>query len=381
MADASSTPPLPGPPEPMWPLLAALAEPALSASYDESHWDRVIPLARSARLLGVLAVRVLDSVDRAVLPGRVQRHLDAGLIEARFRRQKTLHLLHTITPILEGHAGPWVLLKGAAYIAQDLPFAHGRLPADVDLMVPRTSLDGIERALLTAGWEFEKNEAYDQHYYRAWSHELPPMVAAGQAMELDLHHAILPPVGRIRPDTARLFADAAPVAGSRFHVLCPHDQVLHAIVHLVHDSDFVGRLRDLLDVDALFRRVPLSDRVARAALVERARLHGMKKPLHLAAHLCGTWFGTPGCDALIAEDAGVASGLYGQSIVALANRVLGPTNGQDGAARSRRTAALLLEARSHWLRMPPSLLAYHAASKGMRSLAQLATKRERTAEG
>ena len=112
------------------------------------------------------------------------------------------------------------------------------------------------------------------------------MVAAGQAMELDLHHAILPPVGRIRPDTARLFADAVPVAGSPFHVLCPQDQVLHAVVHLVHDSDFVGRLRDLLDIDALFRRVPLADRVARAALVERARLHGMEKPLHLAAHLC-----------------------------------------------------------------------------------------------
>ena len=134
------------------------------------------------------------------------------------------------------------------------------------------------------------------------------MVAAGQAMELDLHHAILPPVGRIRPDTARLFADAVPVAGSPFHVLSPQDQVLHAVVHLVHDSDFVGRLRDLLDIDALFRRVPLSDHVARAAIVERARLHGMEKPLHLAAHLCRLWFGTPGCDALVAENAGTPPG-------------------------------------------------------------------------
>jgi hypothetical protein len=65
----------------------------------------------------------------------------------------------------------------------------------------------------------------------------------------------------------------------------------------------------------------------------------------------------------------------------MANRVLGPTNGQDGAAQTRRTAALLLEARSHWLRMPPWLLAYHTASKGVRSLAQWATKREGTATG
>jgi len=65
----------------------------------------------------------------------------------------------------------------------------------------------------------------------------------------------------------------------------------------------------------------------------------------------------------------------------MANRVLGPTNGRDGSDRSARTAALVLEARSHWLRMPPWLLAYHAASKGIRSLSQLATKREGTAPG
>jgi len=365
-------------PEAVRPLLVALSNPASTAGYDESQWDQVIPLARSARLLGVLAHRVFENIDRAGLPDRVQRHLDAGLIEARFRRQKTLHLLHTITPVLESHAGPWVLLKGAAYIAQDLPLSRGRLPTDVDLMVPRASLDGIEQGLLIAGWEFEKNEAYDQHYYRAWSHELPPMIAPGQAMELDLHHTILPPVGRIRPDTAQLFADAVPVQGSPFHVLCPQDQLLHAVVHLVHDSDFVGRLRDLLDIDALFRRLPLSDSAARLALVERARLHGMEKPLRLAANLCVGWFETPGCDALITEIADAASALYGQRIASLASRVLPPVNARKG---STRFAALLLEGRSHWLRMPPWLLAYHAASKGIRDLSQFATKRERPVEG
>ena len=359
-------------------MLAALADPAATPTYDESRWDRLIPLARTARLLGVLAHRVFEHVDRSALPDRVVRHLDAGRFEARFRHQKTLYLLHTITPTLANHPGPWILLKGAAYIAQDLPLSRGRLPTDVDLMVPRASLDGIEQGLLIAGWEFEKNEAYDQHYYRAWSHELPPMIAAGQAMELDLHHSILPPVGRIKPNAARLFADVVPVQGSPFHVLCPQDQLLHAVVHLVHDSDFVGRLRDLLDIDALFRRLPLSDSAARLALVERARLHGMEKPLRLAANLCVGWFETPGCDALIAETADAASALYGQRIASLASRVLPPVNARKG---STRFAALLLEGRSHWLRMPPWLLAYHAASKGMRSLSQFATKRERTAEG
>ena len=369
---------LPHRPEVVQPLLAALSDPASTAMYDESRWDRVISLARTARLLGILAHRVYEHVDRSALPDRVQRHLDAGLIEARFRRQKTLFLLHTVTPILERHPGPRVLLKGAAYIAQDLALAHGRLPADVDLMAPRASLDGIEQALKNAGWEFEKSEEYDQHYYRAWSHELPPMIAAGQAMELDLHHTILPPVGRIKPDTTRLFNDAVPVAGTPFHVLCPQDQLLHAVVHLVHDSDFVGRLRDLLDIDALFRRLPLSDPAARGALVERARLHGMEKPLHLAASLSAGWFETPGCDALLAETADAVSALYGKRVASLASRVLPPVNAREG---STRFASQLLEARSHWLRMPPWLLAYHTASKGVRSLANLAKKREGTATG
>ena len=368
---------LPRPPEPVRPLLAALLQPASATQYDESHWDRLIPLARSARLLGVLAHRVFERVDRSSLPDRVQRHLDAGLIEARFRRQKTLYLLHTIKPILAAHPGPRVLLKGAAYIAQDLPLAHGRLPTDVDLMVPRASLDGIERSLQNAGWEFEKNEAYDQHYYRAWSHELPPMIAAGQAMELDLHHAILPPVGRIRPDTALLFAEAIHVQGSPFHVLTPLDQVLHAVVHLVHDSDFVGRLRDLLDIDMLLRQLPLSERTSRAALLERAHRHGMEQSLHLAAVLCRCWFDTPGCQSLIAETADTGSALYGRGIARLAGRVLGPASTREGATLTK----LLLEGRSHWLRMPPWLLAYHAASKGIRNLKLRATKRERPPEG
>ena len=375
---APALPSLCRPPESVQPLLAALADPAATRIYDESDWDHLIPLARTARLLGVLAHRVFEQVDRSALPDRVVRHLDAGRFEARFRHQKTLYLLHTITPTLADHPGPWILLKGAAYIAQDLPLARGRLPTDVDLMVPRASLDGIEQALKNAGWEFEKNDPYDQHYYRAWSHELPAMIAAGQAMELDLHHTILPPVGRIKPDTARLFADAVPVPGSPFHVLCPHDQLLHAVVHLVYDSDFVGRLRDLLDIDALFRRLPLSDHAARRALVERARLHGMEKPLRLATNLCRGWFGTPGCDALFAETSGTVSVFYGNRVASLASRVLPPINAREG---STQFAARLLEGRSHWLRMPPWLLAYHAASKGIRSLSQLATKRERPAEG
>ncbi len=351
------------------PLIDALTAPAGCAAWDEPHWDRVIPLARNARLLGVLSHRIAAVIDPARLAPRVQRHLEAGRLEARYRRQKTLHLLHAITPLLHGHAGPWVLLKGAAYIAQDLPIAHGRLPSDVDVMVPRAALDGVEQSLLAAGWELEKTDAYDQHYYRAWSHELPPMQAAGQALELDLHHTILPPIGRIRPDTEGLFARAVPLPDSPFHVLDPLDQLLHAVVHLVHDSDMVGRLRDLLDIDGLMRLADLGQRAHRTRLIERADQHGMLRPLWLAASLAERWFGTPGCLELTQEIATRAPLVRTVGwVMPLASRVLGPPPLDGRAVPLAPVARLLLEARAQWLRMPPWTLAYHAASKALRHL-------------
>ena len=47
-------------------------------------------------------------------------------------------------------AYPRVLLKGAAYIGQGLPIAAGRLPSDVDILVPRGTLADAE-ARLRAG--------------------------------------------------------------------------------------------------------------------------------------------------------------------------------------------------------------------------------------
>lgn len=362
--------PLPvAPPGHLRPLLAALADPTACTSLDESAWDGVIVLARNARLLGVLAHRLAAGIDVHALPARVRRHLQAGQFEARFRRQKVLHLLHGILPQLQQHPGPWVLLKGAAYIVQDLPWARGRLPADVDLMVPRRALDAIEQSLLQAGWEFEKNDPYDQHYYRAWSHELPSMRAAGQALELDLHHTILPPTGRIHPDTEALFADSVAIAGSPFRVLAPADQVLHAVVHLAQDSDFVGRVRDLLDIDALLRGLPLTDPVCAGELRVRAHRHGMARPLWIAASLCAGWFDTPGCsdfaNALRRDKASLAASSW---VIRSANCVLGPADPRTDRDLRARIAGTLLEVRSHWLRMPPWLLAYHTTAKASRAL-------------
>ncbi len=344
-------------------LLESLVDPRRCTTLDERHWEVLLRTARRARLLGVLAARAEAALADTPLPDVVQRQLAAGRLQARHRRQKTLFLLQTIAPVVRASAGTAVLLKGAAYIAQELPLAAGRLPADVDLMVPRTALDGLERALLAAGWQFEKSDPYDQHYYRAWSHELPPLQCAGQALELDLHHTVLPPLGRLKPDTEALFAAAVPIDGTPFLALAPADQLLHAAAHLFHDSDCTDRLRDLVDFDALVRHLGTTAAFW-TVLLDRARLHRLTRPLWYALAAARAWLDTPIPDGVERElEAVRPPWLARTALGALAARTL-PPGDPDGSPRLRDlVASVLLQARAAWLRMPPWLVAYHALNK------------------
>lgn len=325
--------------------------------------------ARSARLLGTLAARMDAACMAGSIPEAVAAHLWAASAEALYLRQMSLRQLTLIAETLQPLALPVVALKGSAYILASLPCAAGRFPRDIDLMVERNRLDDAERVLKAAGWEFTKTEAYDQRYYREWSHELPPMRAPTLPLELDLHHTILPPIGRLKPDAPRLIADSVPVSGSPYRVLRPADQVLHAAVHLFQDSDCVDKLRDLLDIDGLARdfSARFGERFWRDAL-ESAAFHGLGRPLWYALAFSRTWLQTPVPQGAWEEaERFRPPALAGSLLQLLAARVLGPVHPDAEANGSRRLAASALEARAQWLRMPPWLLAYHAASKALRS--------------
>jgi hypothetical protein len=271
-----------------------------------------------------------------------------------------------IARALANFPGPIVLLKGAAYVMQGLAFAAGRLPSDVDIMVPRAQLEAAERALVEAGWHMEELEPYDEHYYRAWSHELPPMRYPEHPLELDLHHTILPLTGRAKPDAAALFEAATPLAGTRFHVLCPADQVLHASAQLFQDSDCAGRLRDLVDIDSLLREFGTTETFWEE-LGARARLHGLTRPLAYALRYATRLLGTSVPQEMLVEISSV-SGPARVFMDFLVPPALLPGHPDRAPPLSTRAARWLLFLRSHWLRMPPLLLARHAFTKAMRTL-------------
>lgn len=352
--------------DPVGLLLALLRDPESARSLDAAQWDVIVRIARAAGLLA----RLRGAFDRrgvlASLPDQVRGHLDSELTLARFRTQMLVWEIECARRALEGFPAPVVLLKGAGYVMQGFAFAEGRLPSDLDLMVPRAHLDAAERALVDAGWQMEALDPYDEHYYRAWSHELPPMRYPQHPLELDLHHTILPLTGRATPNAAALFEAAIPLSGTSFHVLCPADQMLHACSQLFQDSDCGGRLRDLVDIDSLVGELGKSERFWEQ-VVERSRVHGLDRPtfysLRYAVRLLGTNVPDEVLSAIPSAPYPVRALMDG-----LVPRALLPTHPDRAPPLSVRVSRGLLFLRSHWLRMPPLLLARHALTKAWRSV-------------
>ena len=212
-------------------------------------------------------------------------------------------------------------------------------------------------------------DAYDQRYYREWSHELPPMRIPGHALEVDLHHTIAPVTSRTRAKDELLFAGLRPLEGSRFLLLDPADQIIHAAIHLFQDSELNGGLRDLVDIDGLLaRHMQVPEHWSR--LCDRAREHGATRVLWYALHYCERWLGTP-----------VPRSSLGDAPPALARRTLDWVFVRSGLPRiNDRPAGLALrlarqcgQIRYHWLRMPPMLLACRTGASPQLKLSDPAT--------
>ena len=345
------------------PLLTLLIDPSKASSVDESEWDSIVRWARSSRLLATLHARLVRVGLEEHLPTRVRAAMVSQTVLARHRAQMARFEMVELARVLSPLDAPLVLLKGAAYLAQQLPLSEGRFLSDIDLLVPRSRLEEAERLLLLAGWQGEELDWYDEHYYRAWSHELPPMRFPGRSLEVDLHHTILPVTGRIRPDVAALIEASIRLPGSVFRVLCPEDQVLHACAHLFQDSDLSHRLRDLADIDALLRQYNTHDTFW-LQLRRRTAQHGLARPCWYALHYCRLFFATPVPDNVMRDLPGgrpLAPVLL--TMDGLVRRVLPPANPDRGRTLVGRRAQLALLVRSVWLRMPAWLLLYHSAMK------------------
>jgi hypothetical protein len=245
---------------------------------------------------------------------------------------------------------PVILLKGTAYAAAGLSAGIGRSIGDLDILVPREALPEVERALLAAGWEWVKENSYDDHYYRTWMHELPPLIHRERDRMIDVHHTILPLTARRRPDAAAMVAASVSLKNG-LRILSPEDMIVHAAAHLIADGDLAGGLRNLWDIDRMVRDFA-EEPGFWGRLGERSHLHQLAPATARALRLAAKLYDTP-VDRAVAGSARPADAVFMRRLLA--------RNGWGQATRSASRFGFY--ARSHLLRMPPLMLARHLWTK------------------
>lgn len=340
-----------------WPWLQALHEPEIVVGWSLGQWQDTIRQARRLRLLARLAEALAAADLLGAVPEPAARLLLAEQQSSRYRKRLLAWAATRIGRTLQDLGAPLVLLKGAAYQAQRLPIAAGRLPSDLDILVPHDALGRALQTLAADGWKEPDLDEHDRRYYHEWSHEAPPLRHPAHPVELDVHHNILPPLGPVAVDMPLLLAECRASGWPGWSVLSPADQVLHSAAHLFFDSQPLERMRDLVDLDGLLRHHGALDSGFWPALLGRADQLGLSEPLLLACHFCEQWLQTP-----IGEPVGVrlrAAGPGHRVLRGLFGAVLAPAELDRPRPRAQRAAAALVLWRHHLRRLPLRLLLPH----------------------
>ena len=344
-------------------LIEALLRPENLVTLSGDRWSDLIREARKADLLGRLGSRLEAAGMMPQMPEGPRAHLESARVLALAQHVEVRREVQRLRSLLQPLGLPVVLLKGAAYNCAGLAAAQGRMFSDIDILVPKSGLPAVEATLMLDGWATTHHSAYDQHYYRKWMHELPPMQHIQRGTVLDVHHAILPETARMKPDSAKLLEAIEPVTGMPgMHVLGPVDMVLHTMVHLFCNEEFSHGLRDLSDIDMLLRQFGASPEFW-SRLPLRAEELGLQRPLFYGLRQAQALLECPVPPSVLEQTRVAApSAPVRQLMDHLWQHVLG------AAAQGRRGLfdggeEFLLLVRAHWLRMPVWLLGFHIIAK------------------
>jgi Uncharacterised nucleotidyltransferase len=327
-------------------LARVLVNPASANALTTEQWSALLGMAHAERLSGSLAHQLRG----IAVPETTQRFLERAALTAAQGRLEALWEVEMARRALVPLGVPVILLKGSAFVAAGFEAGQGRQIGDLDILVARADLPAVEQAVLAAGWDWLKPDPYDDHYYRTWMHELPPLAHVERGRMIDIHHTILPLTARVRPNAQALIAESIALENG-LRILSPQDMVVHAVAHLLADGDLAGGLRNLWDIDRLLREHGTTSGFW-SVLKERAELHGLMAHVGRALRLCHHIFGTP-VDATLAGKARKGDVFYVGRLLARYGW------GQE----TRGPLRLAFYVRSHWLRMPPIMLARHLWTK------------------
>ena len=343
-------------------VLKILRDPEVSTSLSLRDWDLLIRQARSSNLLARIhtILKKQNLIDR--IPQKPRDHLEWAYVIAE-RQVKAVHWEVIMIQKALAKLGPIILLKGAAYVMAKLPPAQGRLFSDIDIMVPKETLNEVEAALMLQGWATTHHDDYDQRYYRRWMHELPPMRHSKRSSVIDVHHAILPETAAVHPSPEKLRTSACFLDGyDDLKVLCPVDMVLHSAAHLFNESELNNGLRDLADIDSLLRHFHNLSSFW-DVLVDRARELELTRSLFYSLRYATQILQTPVPPNTMQA---IEIGRPNQFMLAIMDELFMRALMPDHLSCSdwlTNTARRGIYVRGNWLRMPPLLLARHLIHK------------------
>lgn len=337
--------------------LRALREPGFATTWSESQWEQVIAMARRERLLARLAVAVDAESLGERIPARPRAQLLGAARLAEARTRALCWAVERLPDMLDQPAYPLVLLKGAAYIAQNLAIAAGRMPSDLDILIPAEHLEHAQFFLKQAGWSEPDLTEADRRFYIEWSHELPPLRHRAFGVELDVHHNILPPRGGRMVDVRRLVEGLQPTRLAPWQVLADTDQLLHSAAHLFRDPEPQHRIRDLVDIDGLLAHFAVQPGFM-TRLLERARALDLVDELALALHFTARWLGNSLAADHLGEVTREASS-RSRLVAGLYARVLEPVTPIYGPSWTQRASAIAILADYHRRRLPLAVLVPH----------------------
>ena len=343
-------------------LVQALRDPRSLCDIGNQDWELLLRLVRRVRLLGFLAVELEQAALLDNIPVRVANHLRSGLIQAQKHQQLARWELNRILWALGHDHGPIIVLKGMAYLLAGLPNAAGRGFADLDLLVPAENLQRIESTLLEKGWQHHALSAYDEHYYRAWSHEIPALIHRERETEVDIHHTLTSPIGKLKLETAPFRAAAIKLPEPDIYILSPQDMTLHCAVNLFQNNELADDMRHLLDLHGILQYFSNDQPLFLDNLIARANQLGLGRPLFYGLYFCHLLLQAPVPDSLMTrleQRPGWLALKVMQVCVPLALLPLHP----DQPCRGAKLARWWLYWRSHWLRMPLHVLLPHLAYK------------------
>lgn len=342
---------------------AVWIQPSLVTSCNIANWEPLLGQLRRTRLTARLAVLLHDNDLMGAIPPRVKDHLDGALLLTDRQLNEVHWEVNRLSKALQGLDVPLVLLKGAAYVMAELSPARGRLFSDIDLLVPKQSIELVERSLLAAGWISDERDPYNQRYYREWMHEIPPLRHVQRNTYLDLHHTITPPTSRFDVDGSELLANAKALEQfPGLYTLSDSDMVLHSAVHLFTEGEFGTGYRDLLDMNDLIRCFQ-HENTFWPNLISRALKLKLQTPLYYALFEIERLFGTQVPPELTTIVKKMQPNWIARRFMAWALKLALKPQHPSADTRWTGLARWFLYVRSHAIRMPLYLMIPHLTRK------------------